>query len=169
MERHLSDVDFATLDLEDEDGDGIVDLWDECPGSPLNVKVNSKGCPVDSDNDGIPDYRDDEPNSAKGAMVNLRGVTYTEEELIAKAESPKAVSVDKLCDHFPSLCPDEKKVKKFKRSYEEMPAKFKFVDLNNDNYISIEEINIAIDKFFDMQTNLTIEDIYELNDYFFDQ
>ncbi len=169
LESHLSDVDFSSIDLEDEDGDGVVDTWDECTGTPLGVKVDSKGCPIDSDNDGIPDYRDDAPNSAKGAIVNLRGVTYTEEELIALSEPPNAIEADKLCDIFPSLCPGEKKVKKFKRSFAEMPAKFKPVDLNNDGYISIEEINIAIDKFFDMQTNLTIEDIYELNDYFFDQ
>jgi hypothetical protein len=43
------------------------------------------------------------------------------------------------------------------------------VDINNDNYISVEELNLAIDKFFDFGTNFTIEDIYELNDYFFDQ
>ncbi len=169
LESHFGDVDFASIEKEDEDGDGVVDLWDECPETPLGVKVDSKGCPIDSDGDGIPDYRDDEPNSKKNAMVNLRGVTYTEEELIAASQPPAAVQMDNICDVFPSLCPDKNKFKTFKRSYDEMPAKFKPIDLNNDGYISIEEINIAIDKFFDMQTNLTIEDIRELNDYFFDQ
>jgi len=170
LESHLRDVDFDLLDKEDEDGDGVIDLWDECIGTPIGVKVNSKGCPYDKDNDGIPDYRDDEPESKKNAIVNLRGVTYKEEELIAMSSELKAaVPSDRLCDYFPSMCPEQSKVKKFKKSFAEMPAKFKPVDLNNDGYISIEEINIAIDKFFDMKTNLTIEDIYELNDYFFDQ
>jgi OOP family OmpA-OmpF porin len=157
------------LDKEDEDGDGVIDLWDECPETPLNTKVDAKGCPLDKDGDGIPDYRDEEPESKKNAMVNLKGVTYTEEELIAATNPPKAVPMDQLCDYFPSLCPEVGKFKKFKRSYDEMPEKFKPVDLNSDGFISIQEINIAIDKFFDMQTNLTIDDIYELNDYFFDQ
>ncbi|GAB4446067.1 MAG: hypothetical protein Fur0028_00220 [Bacteroidales bacterium] len=169
LESHFGDVDFAMLDKEDEDGDGVIDLWDECPETPLNTKVDAKGCPFDKDGDGIPDYRDEESESKKNAMVNLKGVTYTEEELIAATNPPKAVPKNQLCDYFPSLCPEVGKFKKFKRSYDEMPEKFKPVDLNSDGFISIQEINIAIDKFFDMQTNLTIDDIYELNDYFFDQ
>ena len=27
------------------------------------VKVDERGCPIDSDNDGVPDYRDIEPNT----------------------------------------------------------------------------------------------------------
>ena len=169
IESHYGDVDFAMLDKEDEDGDGVIDLWDECPETPPNTKVDAKGCPLDKDADGVPDYRDEELESKKNALVNLKGVTYTEDELIAASTPPKAVPMENLCDYFPSLCPEQAKTKKFKRSYDEMPAKFKPIDLNNDGYISVEEINIAIDKFFDMQTNLTIEDIYELNDYFFDQ
>ncbi len=168
LESHFNDVDFLSLDKSDEDGDGVVDLWDECLETPPNVKVDSKGCPIDADGDGIPDYRDDEPNSAMNALVNLKGVTYSDSELVALSNPPVAVDLKRLCDNYPSLCP-ENRIKKFKRSFAEMPEKFKPVDLNSDGYISIEEINVAIDKFFDMQTNLTIEDIYELNDYFFDQ
>jgi hypothetical protein len=168
LESHFSDVDFVAMDKEDEDGDGVIDLWDDCPETPPGVKVDSKGCPLDRDGDGIPDYLDKEPDSKKNALVNLNGVTYTDSELVALSVPPKAVDMKNLCDNYPSLCP-ENNVKKFKRSFDEMPEKFKPVDLNSDGYISLEEINIAIDKFFDMQTNLTIDDIHELNDFFFDQ
>jgi len=30
----------------DSDGDGVIDQWDNCPGTPLNSYVNNKGCPL---------------------------------------------------------------------------------------------------------------------------
>ena len=152
-----------------EDGDGVVDLWDECPSTPPGVEVTSKGCPIDKDDDGFANYLDKELESAKNANVNLQGVTFTEEEIIAESKLPTAVPSNRICDYYPSLCRQAGGVKKFTTMYLEMPAKFKPVDVNNDNYISVEELNIVIDKFFDFGTNFTIEDIYELNNFFFDQ
>ena len=44
--------------LTDSDGDGIVDQFDKCPGTPAGVAVDSHGCPLDTDGDGVPDYLD---------------------------------------------------------------------------------------------------------------
>ena len=170
LEQHYNDVQFASFDAEDEDNDGVIDLWDESPGTPSGVSVDSKGRPLDKDNDGRPDYEDQEPQSAKNANVDLVGVTYTEERMIAESKTPPAVPMNKLCEYYPSLCKEsDSGVKKFKTFYLEIPEKFKPVDLNNDGYISVEELNITIDKFFDFGTNFTLEDLYELNDFFFDQ
>ncbi len=169
LEQHYDDVQFASIDAEDEDGDGVIDLWDECPQTPPGVKVNSKGCPLDKDNDGIPDYLDKELESAKNAIVDLNGVTYTDDQITAISKTPNAIAMNKLCDYYPSFCNESSVVKKFKSIDVDIPEKFKPVDLNNDGYISIEELNIAIDKFFDFGTNFTTEDIYELNTFFFDQ
>ena len=50
-----------------------------------------------------------------------------------------------------------------------MPEKFKHLDLDQDDYISIEEISKAIDDFFNMTSKLSIDDIYELTRFFFSQ
>lgn len=44
--------------LTDSDGDGIVDQFDKCPGTPAGVAVDAHGCPMDTDGDGVPDYLD---------------------------------------------------------------------------------------------------------------
>jgi OOP family OmpA-OmpF porin len=57
----------------DADGDGVVDSLDQCPGTPLGVKVDAKGCPLDSDGDGIIDDNDKCPNTPPGARVDATG------------------------------------------------------------------------------------------------
>ena len=56
---------------KDEDGDGVKDKKDKCPGTPAGVVVDDDGCPVDSDMDGIPDYQDECPQEAGPA--NTKG------------------------------------------------------------------------------------------------
>ncbi len=44
--------------LTDSDGDGVVDQFDKCPGTPAGTAVDAHGCPMDTDGDGVPDFRD---------------------------------------------------------------------------------------------------------------
>jgi outer membrane protein OmpA-like peptidoglycan-associated protein len=44
--------------VKDSDGDGVKNKLDLCPNTPLEVVVDSVGCPVDTDKDGVPDYLD---------------------------------------------------------------------------------------------------------------
>jgi OmpA-OmpF porin, OOP family len=53
----------------DMDGDGVADFLDKCPGTPPNVKVDANGCPMDRDGDGVPDYLDKCPD-VKGTEAN---------------------------------------------------------------------------------------------------
>ncbi len=57
----------------DSDGDGIVDSLDQCPNTPAGVKVDTKGCELDSDGDGVVNSQDLCPNTPAGNVVNSDG------------------------------------------------------------------------------------------------
>jgi len=57
----------------DSDQDGVFDDVDQCPDTPLGVKVDKDGCPIDSDNDGVPDYLDKCPGTPAGVVVDKDG------------------------------------------------------------------------------------------------
>ena len=59
--------------------------------------------------------------------------------------------------------------KKVMKSLKGVPLRFKAFDLNQDNYLSFNEFLKAIDKYFDYQTFLSMQDIYELMDFYFSQ
>lgn len=72
-------VDYMAYDMEDEDGDGVIDFIDECPWTPVGVEVDDKGCPLDKDGDFVPNYKDDELETREGAPVNQTGVEMTDD------------------------------------------------------------------------------------------
>lgn len=59
----------------DEDGDGVPDSRDTCPGTPAGTSVDVYGCTkkIDSDGDGVFDDQDQCPNTFSGAQVDARG------------------------------------------------------------------------------------------------
>ena len=63
-------VEFSFGKAKDEDGDGVPDKKDKCPGTPPGVAVDENGCPLDRDGDGVPDYKDDCPDQAGDAKFN---------------------------------------------------------------------------------------------------
>lgn len=56
-------VNFVFGNKKDKDKDRVADRKDKCPDTPLGVKVDKKGCPVDTDGDGVPDYLDKCPDT----------------------------------------------------------------------------------------------------------
>ena len=63
---------------DDTDGDGVLDIWDDCPNTEKGVEVSSRGCPLrdlrtDADGDRVPDDQDDCPNTPVGQVVDQRG------------------------------------------------------------------------------------------------
>jgi OOP family OmpA-OmpF porin len=57
----------------DEDGDGVPDTDDLCPGTPDGVAVDGDGCPFDDDGDGVYNYMDNCPDTPAGAAVDASG------------------------------------------------------------------------------------------------
>jgi hypothetical protein len=160
------DMEFdPTLD-GDEDDDGIRDGYDYCPGTPWGVQVDTAGCAIDTDSDGIADYLDDEINSRAGAMVDERGVEMSDEDVIARLDQTNAVPREDISKYLrePSSYANYKK-----STSKEIPEKFKSADANEDGYISFDEMMDAIDGFFDFDSELGTEDVYELNEFFFSQ
>lgn len=59
----------------DADGDGVLDGLDQCPGTPMESKIDERGCPLDGDKDGVPDFKDQCPITPIGSMVGADGCT----------------------------------------------------------------------------------------------
>lgn len=165
-ERLYAEVEWDPTLMGDEDGDGYFDGWDECPGTPFGVATDTSGCPLDDDFDGIPNYLDDEPNSRYGAYVDERGVEISEDNLIARLSTSNAVPRKDAALYLRTV---DSYSNYGKAGTKQIPDKFKKVDTDADGYISFDEMMNSIDSFFDFDSSLNIEDIYELNDFFFSQ
>jgi hypothetical protein len=159
MFAELDDFDYTMF--EDIDGDGVYDGSDICPKTPVNVMVDTSGCPLDGDNDGVPDYLDQEPGSEPGAFVNDQGITLTEEQLIALLSPGDAVPREDLELYFMEQQEGQR------ISLESMPEKFKALDLDGDSYLSFDELLKSIDDFFDFSSKLETEEVYLVINFFF--
>ncbi len=166
--ENFKNLKFTITDNIDTDEDGIDDFNDICPATPLGVKVGFDGCPLDEDRDGVPDYLDKQPNTPFDAVaVSDKGIRIIDTHLISMLYDPDAVDRKELMAYYKT---NEQKTKSsVEVEHTQIPQKFRFLDTNEDNYLSIEELQKAIDGLFDFSTPLTVEDIYELQEFFFEQ
>ncbi|MDA3893820.1 MAG: thrombospondin type 3 repeat-containing protein [Salinivirgaceae bacterium] len=156
---------FTITDREDQDGDGIDDFNDECPDTPnTGVKVNYKGCPEDIDNDGVPDYLDKQNNTPVSTIaVGANGISLAETQLIMLLYDPDAVKRSEIELYSKTTEASTNDGKKG------IPDKFKPVDVDENNEISHEELNNAIEAIFEGTSTFTPADINELQEFFFGQ
>jgi hypothetical protein len=152
--------------IGDEDGDQILDINDRCLHTPRGLQVDSVGCPLDADGDGVPDYLDKEPNTPAGAIVDKDGVEIPDAEVWENLDM-EALPRDQVALYISSMNNLGSSGRRLGKV--EIPAKFKKLDLDGDGYISFDEVLKAIDDFFDFDSDLSTQDIYELNDFFFSQ
>jgi len=96
---------------QDTDGDGVLDMWDECPDTPRGTQVTSRGCELrnidrDSDGDRVFDHIDQCPNTPSGVPVSPNGCALdsdgdgvTTDRDRCPASSPGAVVDEFGCEH----------------------------------------------------------------------
>lgn len=83
--KDYKNVNHKAISSEDTDGDGVEDFLDICPGTPKNVQVDKKGCPIDTDKDGVPDYLDEEPHTLPGVQVDAKGRQLNEDVMLIRS------------------------------------------------------------------------------------
>lgn len=160
-----ADVDFDPLFFDDEDGDLVLDVFDRCPGTPSGVEVDSAGCALDSDLDGVADYLDQEANTALGSWVDDEGVTITEEEFDSTIQHRNNAMPRSEVDAYMTLIVNNYRL----ASSSEIPERYKPLDGDGDGYISFEELLKTIDQYFDFQLDLSLDELREVNEFFFSQ
>ncbi len=168
-------VDFVSLDSLDSDGDNVADAVDVCPGTPKDVIVTPDGCPEDSDADGVPDYMDKEVLTIVGRYVDANGETITEKMFDDRNRrfNSQATERSQLFNENPSfkyllkLEAKSRSVRKNSKNSGVLPIAMLPYDLDDDDYLSADELVKAIDSFFDGDTG--VENLNAVIDYFFEQ
>ncbi len=159
------DYDYQIF-FADSDGDGVFDRFDDCLDTPTGVEVDSIGCPMDSDLDGVFDYMDKENSTPEGATVDESGVQVSADVLAAMYSKKNEAVLRKEIKLIPlthvwsrnlSFTPGK------------LPDRFKNIDTDSDGYISFHELIRAINDYFDGTNNLTLQDLYDMNEFFFTQ
>ena len=137
-DNYYADVDFVKLELEDEDGDLVLDIDDYCPKTPIGVKVDGNGCPLDDDKDGIANYLDQQKNTPEGSIVDENGVSLT-------------------ADKYHSMYSDyEAATRKYANFYNE-------VEIKRENYKTVDEYLIAKANAFNKAYNQGLNEYSEVN------
>ena len=136
-DSYYADVDFLKLESEDEDGDLVRDMDDYCPKTPIGVKVDKNGCPLDDDKDGIPNYLDQQKNTVEGSLVDENGVSLT---------------ADKYHSTYSDL---EVASRKYANFYNDL-------EIKRENYKTIDEYLIAKANAFNKAYNESLNDNSEV-------
>jgi hypothetical protein len=193
--KNYDKVDWVALDNLDSDEDGVNDIDDMCPGTPWDVKVDAKGCPLDSDGDGVPDYLDKEPNTKKGSKVDVHGVKLDFKQIAANQKViARYDSIYLARSKAFNAAPSMEKLREFEKQMgngkmnigvsnsnsktnsnssfsgrKPIPSDFKALDKDGNGLISVAELNSGIDSFFSGENALTVDQINKLIDFFFEQ
>ena len=136
-DSYYADVNFSKLESEDSDLDLIPDMDDYCPETPIGVKVDRNGCPLDNDKDGIPNYLDQQKNTPAGSIVDANGVQ---------------LSLDKYQSMYSDLEIASRKYANF----------YNNVEIKRENYETIDAYLIAKANAFNLAFNENKNDNFSI-------
>jgi len=165
-----SGVDVESILYEDEDKDGVTDMNDACFGTSPGAIVDEKGCTSDTDEDGVADYLDKEPATAKASWVNKDGVALSDDQILRHYNDSISYMVKVLRKFNKNSRPypvrkyiPKENLEKYALMLEQhpewrtdyttkftpMPAEFKSIDINHDNFISVSELQRTANLLFE--------------------
>lgn len=166
VEKMYADFEMDDILTGDEDGDWVLDFTDQCLSTPFGVEVDSLGCPLDGDSDGVPDYLDKEANTPFPAYVDNLGQQIPDSILIEMQMPGEAIPRVDLEYYLLMARESDEKIKARPRG---VPLKFQEFDLDKDDYLSFDELLSGITRYFDFRTLLSLQDIYEMMEFYFIQ
>jgi hypothetical protein len=187
---NYKDIDLRALMNEDEDSDGIVDSKDKCFGTPKGASIDKNGCMLDVDNDGIPDFLDKQNDSPLGSWVDEQGIAQNDAWIKEhyRDSSCYFVQVLRKINRNSRPFPVRKYIPKenYQRwmvlleehpewrtraeiSGDKFPSELKIIDSNNDNYISLKELQQATNKLFDGDKSINEELLNKAMNYAFNE
>ena len=160
----FADLETDPIFFDDEDADFVLDLADQCPGTPYGVVVDTLGCPLDGDEDGVPDYLDKEQDTPRGRWVDDDGIGLDENELISKLSREEALLREDLEAYLRLI-----EYQYTEKLVTEIPEAFAQLDTDEDGYISFDELLRVVDDYFDFSVDLSLEELRQVNEFFFSQ
>jgi hypothetical protein len=187
---NYKDVDLRALMNEDEDADGIVDSKDKCFGTPKGASIDKNGCMLDIDADGIPDFKDKQNDTPIGSWVDEQGIAQSDAWIKEhyRDSSSYFVQVLRKINRNSRPFPVRKYIPKenYQRwmalleehpewrtrseiSGDKFPIELKIIDSNNDNYISLKELQKATNKLFDGDKSINEELLNKAMNYAFNE
>ncbi len=121
---------------------------------------------MDGDNDGVPDYLDKEANTPFPAYVDNLGQQIPDSILIEMQMPGEAIPRIDLEYYLLMARESDEKIKSRPKG---VPLKFQEFDLDQDDYLSFDELLSGITRYFDFRTLLSLQDIYEMMEFYFIQ
>ncbi len=186
-------VDYSTVNFEeiwnaDEDGDGVSDKKDRWYGTPKGFPVNETGCTSDQDQDGIVDLNDKQIDTPPSTWVDEAGVARSDDWLNDHYSDSTSYFVQVLRKINRNSRPYP--IRKFipESSYQkwtvlleehpdwrtrsaegmaEFPSELRRIDLNKDSFISLNELEQAVNDLFDSKNGMTRELLTKAMQYAF--